>query len=388
MVSPADLADARQRRLIEINALATTRALRAWSQVDYDDLDGSWAALAPQIVGQTAGAQLASARGADSYTAQFAKSYDFDATSSQIIPEAFAGVDGAGRDVEGVLFGAVTTTKQAVGAGLGRAQSLEAGATYLAAIMKTVISDLGRASDITAATGRSYTRYVRVVSPGACSRCAILAGISSYERAFKRHPACKCTTAPVMDGEAAAPKGFHSSPEEYFDSLSDAEQDRVFTKAGAQSIRDGAELQKVVSARRGAKGVGYSSAIGGKSRPGDPRGHFVKTTIGRRPDGSPVQVYTTTEGTTVRGTFGRNQRQSAVTRLSGSRYTSTTRVRLMPESINEIAGNDLALRQAFLRDAGYMTTPRLSATERIAQERADRILVDRATRKFSNFYLG
>jgi len=388
MVSPADLADARQRRLIEINTLATTRALRAWNQVDYDDLNGSWAVLAPQIVQQATGAQVASARGSDSYTSQFAKQYDFDATSSRLVPEAFAGVDGAGRDVEGILFGAVTTTKEAVGAGLGRAQSLEAGANYLATIMKTVIADMGRSADITSATGRSYTHYVRVVSPGACSRCAMLAGISSYGTAFKRHPACKCTTAPVVDGEAKAPAGFHSSPDEYFDSLSDAEQDRVFTRAGAQSIRDGADIHKVVSARRGANGIGYSSSIGGGVKPGDPRGHFVKTTIGYRPNGSPVQVYTTTEGTTVRGEFGRRQSQASLQRLQGSRYRSTSRVRLMPESINEIAGDDLALRQAFLRDAGYMTGSGHTGAEILAQQRADRILVDRATRKFNNFYLG
>lgn len=69
----------------------------------------------------------------------------------------------------------------------------------------------------------------------------------------------------------------------------------------------------------------------------------------------------------------------------------------MPESINEIAGDDLALRQAFLRDAGYIAyTPRVGynvptsqwMADIDAQRRADRTLVDRATRKFDNFYLG
>lgn len=386
MTTIAELADARQQRLIQINDTATNRTLSAWNRIDYDNLDESWADVGAAIVEQVAAAQFASVQGSTRYAANAATVHDFNGDRSTVIPEAFAGVDGVGRDVEGVLYGAVTTTKTAVGAGLGRAQSLETGASYLASIVKTLIADKARSGDMVAATGKGFTHYVRVVNAGACSRCAILAGISSYQKAFKRHPACHCTSAPVVDGDTA---GLFASPEEYFDSLSDAEQERVFTKAGAQSIRDGAEPSKVVSSRRGAKGIGYSNAIGGKRQLGDPRGRFVKTTIGRRPDGTPVQVYTTTEGATVRGEFGRRQSQSATVRLQGSRYRSTARVRLMPESINEIAGDDLALRQAFLRDAGYMTATRGSTgAEILAQQRADRILVDQATRKFNNFYLG
>ena len=370
MTTIAELADARQQRLIQINDTATNRTLSAWNRIDYDNLDESWVDVGAAIVEQVTAAQFASVQGSTRYAANVATVHDFTGDRSMVIPEAFAGVDGVGREVEGVLYGAVTTTKTAVGAGLGRTQSLETGAAYLASIVKTLIADKARSGDMVAATGKGFTHYVRVVNAGACSRCAILAGISSYERAFKRHPACHCTAAPVVDGNTT---GLFSSPEEYFDSLSEAEQERVFTKAGAQSIRDGAEPSKVVSARRGARGIGYSNAIGGTRQLGYPRGRFVKTTIGRRPDGAPVQVCTTSEGTTGRGAFGSRSRG---------------RVRLMPESINEIAGEDLALRQAFLRDAGYMTTPRLTPHALLEQQRADRILVDRATRKFNNFYLG
>lgn len=393
-MSATSVALARQKRLIQVADVARARAIAQWRKVDFANLDASWAAISPTVAADVQRAQMTLAAGADAFTSNMSTQYGFAQVRSAIVPEAFAGVDGQGRDVAGTLLGAVTTTKEAIGSGLGRVQSLEAGASYLAVIMKTLVADLGRAADLTSSTGKGYTHYVRVVGGSACSRCAILAGISSGQDAFLRHVSCQCTAAPVV--EQRAPKGLHASPQDYFHSLSKEEQDQVFTRAGAEAIRSGADITKVVNARRGADGVGYSSAIGGGRRPGDARGVFVKTTIGYRPNGQAVQVYTTTEGTTARGQFGKAQlRTSDIRRAAGARYTSISRVRLMPESIVEIAGSDLQLRQAFLRDAGYIDylPPRgmpvsgwTAAIEE--QKRADRILVDRATAKFANFYLG
>ncbi len=393
-MSAASVAHDRQKRLVQVADVARARAIAQWRKVDFANLDASWAAISPTVAADVQRAQMTIAAGSDAFTSQMSAQYGFAQARSAIVPEAFVGVDGQGRDVAGTLLGAMTTTKEAVGAGLGRVQSLEAGASYLAVIMKTLVADMGRAADLTSSTARGYTHYVRVVGGSACSRCAILAGISSGQDAFERHVSCQCTAAPVDDRRM--PKGLHASANDYFHSLSKDEQDQVFTKAGAEAIRSGADITKVVNARRGANGVGYSSAIGGGRQPGDARGVFVKTTIGYRPNGDPVRVYTTTEGTTARGQFGKAQRRTSdFRRAAGARYTSTSRVRLMPESIVEIAGNDLQLRQAFLRDAGYIDylPPRgmpvsgwTAAIEE--QKRADRILVDRATAKFANFYLG
>lgn len=398
MESVAALAFARQRRLVAVANIARTRALNAWQGMDFQNLDASWERIAPTISQQVSHAQLTMAHASDTYTKQAAKSYDFTPDRSAIVPEAFTGIDDAGREVGGILRGAVTTTKEAVGAGFGSAQSLQAGANYLAAIMKTLIGDLSRSADLVSSAGKGYTHYIRVVGGSGCSRCAILAGISSAEEAFKRHVSCQCCTAPVYTAgkELKAPAGMYSNPQEYFESLSAAEQDRAFTKAGAEAIRSGADVSKVVSARRGAKGIGYYSHEGLATK-GSPRGHFVKTTIGVRPNGTPVRVYTTTEGATVRGQFGKTQRNlSDAQRLAGSRYATTTRVRLMPETIMEIAGNDLQLRQAFLRDAGYleyMPPHGYDAAGKwiheIEQMRlSDRRLVNAATLRYGNFTLG
>lgn len=380
MDSIAALAFARQDRLIQVTDVARNRALLAWRGMDFQNLDASWASIGPQVTQHASSAQLELAKGSDRFTAQVAtRTADFTPTKASIIPEAFAGVDGNGRDVSGILYGAVTTTKEAVGAGLGRVQSLESGATYLAAIFKTVVADLGRSADLVSSAGKSFTHYVRVCNGAACSRCAALSGISSGEEAFLRHVSCQCTAVAVTSySREKLPSGLHADPQSFFEALSAGEQDTVFGKAGAEAIRSGADVTKVVTARRGANGIGYSHRL--PNRPGE---HAVmsKVTVGFRPDGKPVRVYATTEGATRHGVFGK--------------ANAGGRVRLMPESIMEIAGPDLGLRQAFLRDAGYLDyipphgyDSAGKWIQQLNQMRSnDRILVDRATKRYGNFYL-
>jgi hypothetical protein len=376
-MSVASLAESRQNRLIGINDTVTSRALLLWSQMDVARLDESWQTVGPAMVQQVTAAQYTAATGADRFTDGVSSEYDFTIEPSRLVPEAFAGIDGAGRPVEGLLYGAVTTTKEAIGAGLGP-RAFEAGASFLASMVKTAVADLGRSADMVSATGKGYTQYIRVVNPGACSRCAILAGVSDYKRAFKRHPACKCTSVPVVDdGGGGTPKGLFDNPGDYFESLSPAEQERVFTKAGAQAIRDGADPVKVASARRGGTGITTSRGIGRQTVPNSGR-RLEPTTIGYKADGSPIRVHTTSEGTTRRGRFGRAQERLGVDnqRLGGSRYSSTSRVRLMPESIYQVARTPAEAR-VLLRDAGYIETPRLNPTQRIEQAARDRQLADR-----------
>lgn len=387
MLSAAELAHERNARMIAVTDAARGRALRLWSQVDFRNLDQSWSQVGPSITAQAVGAQSVLARGSDSFTNQLSGAYGFSADKSSTIPQSFAGLDGEGRNVAGLMYGSITTTKRTIGAGFGSAESMQAGATYLAAMMKTVISDIARAADKVSAAGKGYTRYVRVVNGSACSRCAILAGISSSENAFLRHVSCQCS-AVAIPHEGKAPKGLHDSPDSLFQSLSVAEQDRIFTKAGAEAIREGSEVTNVVNARRGARGIGYSSHGGTKANTLT-HGVFTKSTIGYRPNGEPIRVYTTLEGATVRGNFGRRNLVNAqAAARAGSRVSSFGRVRLMPESIFEMAGQDTTLRQAFLRDAGYLNPSPGTGAQIVAQQRADRILVDRATLKFSNFTLG
>lgn len=381
MTSASDIADARQAGLIALSDRTTAAGLKLWRGMNFADLDGSWLRIEPELVARVSASQLQAARGADKYTSKVAKADAFAADRSAVVPEAFVGVDRSGRGTGSLLHGAVTTTKEAVGSGLGRVLSFEAGAAYLAAMIKTALADSARSADMVSSAGRGYTRYARVVEPGACGRCVVLAGATQF-RPFKRHPACKCSVMPVGQNGGM-------SPNDAFDRMSSVEQDRAFGKAGAEAIREGADISQVVSSRRG---MGQLQVL-----PDGQWKHMRKTTIGFRPDGTPVQVYATTEGTTVRGRFGRAQADMAATqRLAGARYTSTTRVRLMPETIFQIAGDDTELRRAFLRDAGYLEYRPKNGYDRgnkwiaeiAEQRRQDRIIVNRATLKYGNFTLG
>lgn len=350
-MSVASIALEHQARTIRRSDVAAAAALRLWGRVDVADLDASWDALGPQIVELASAAQVANAKDSNRYTNTVAAEYGVSETD-RIVPEAFSGVDGSGRDLEGLLHGSVTTTKQAIGAGAGAADAFLSGGAYLAAMVKTAMADLGRSSDLSSAAGKGFTRYVRIINPGACSRCAILAGKSEYRVAFKRHPACRCSSAPVLSTGRTAP-GLIDNPEDYFDSLSSAEQDRIFTKGGAEAIRAGADPISVVSSRRG---VSTSKAL-------SPNGiqRLQKTRIGKRSDGSPIFGYVTSEGTTKRGAFRKAS-------------NGVSRTRLMPETIVGMTDN-VALRKTLLRDAGYLDFPASTAPTEIARLRA----IDRNT---------
>lgn len=323
----------------------TSRALRLWGRADVRDLDLWWDILAPDLTRTVQQGQYEAAAQTGRY---------LDRVTNQagpaVVPEAFTGVTIEGRELTPALYGTVTTTKRLIGAGRPPADAFQAGAAFLAVVANTAILDMGRQSDLTGAVGRRSTRYIRVIQPGACSRCAILAGKDSARTAFKRHPRCRCEAMPLIENEGV-PEGFMSSPEEYFASLTSDEQDRVFTKAGAEAIRQGANPIKVVNARRGAYGIGYS---GHYDVPIPVRNRLQPVTIGVRPDGTPLQVYATTEGTTSRGVFGRNEIRLTDQSLRDGRYRRSTTVRLMPEQIAVMAGGDPDRWVELLTRYGYL----------------------------------
>jgi hypothetical protein len=326
---------------------AANVAERAWRQVDADDLDASWARLEPVVLSAASAAVRANANASGRLTDRLAAS---DGLSGDVlVPDAFTGVDGSGRALASLLHGSVTTTKQAIAAGMSIPDALMSGGTYLTLMVKTAVADVERSASMTAAVGKQYTRYVRLVNPGACSRCAILAGSDRFSSNFQRHPACRCSTVPIKDG---VPDGMFGTPGDYFESLSPSEQERVFTKSGAEAIRLGADPIKVVNARRGANRKSMSpGTVISPSR-------IQRSLIGRKPDGTPIYGYVTVEGKSRRGAYGRTQVDLGVktVRKGRDRYRSAVRPRLMPESIIELT-NDPQMRRVLLRDAGYLDPP-------------------------------
>ena len=339
----SDVAYEHQARRIRLAQRTANRVRSVWGQADVSALDAWWDVLAPQVTGVVTAAQVTAARQSAPYLNNVSQVYG-GAQGASLVPEAFGGVMLDGREVGPALFGAVTTTKKAIGAGMSPAAAMQAGMTFLGLLAKSAVTDMGRQADNTLATGRGYTHYVRLVNPGACSRCAILAGSDRFSKPFKRHPACKCTTVPIKDVDDI-PKGMFASPEEYFESLSKAEQDRVFTKSGAYAIRNGADPISVVNARRGA--------LTGGGLDGSPS-RLVKTTIGRKADGSPLQVFLTGEGTTARSAFGRQELALTESYTKVGRYRRTTTARLMPEQIQVMAGGNAERAAELFRKYGYL----------------------------------
>lgn len=130
-----------------------------------------------------------------------------------------------------------------------------------------------------------------------------------------------------------------TDPRKYFDSLTDAEQDRTFTAAGAEAIRLGANPAQVVNARRAAAGLTTAGArVTGPEarilRGGRTRGRLEAQDVYGR------QLLVTSEGVTVHGVAGK--------RL-GARSP-----RLMPESILKIAGDDREEAIRLLKRFGYV----------------------------------
>lgn len=356
-----------QERAIQRSDRAAAIAVRLWRQIDGSDLDTSWEQVGPKVEDATTAAATANVRGAVSLTGRLATADGM--AGDTVRAEAFAGVDGSGQPLGGALRGAVVTTKQAIAAGLSLPEALVAGGSYLTLMVKSVIADIERSGSMTAAVGKGYVRYVRLVNPGACSRCAIQAGSDRFSSNFQRHPACRCSTVPVRGD--AIPDGFIKTPGDYFDSLSLAEQDRVFTQAGAEAIRAGADPTAVVNGRRGAN----RKRMDGVKTYTPSR--IQRSVIGRDKDGQPILGYVTTDGTTRRGVYGRAQERlgSAVARGRG-RYSTVTRPRLMPESIVDLT-DDPDTRRLLLRDAGYMRPdPRMDVRERWAQQQTDKAAAD------------
>lgn len=235
---------------------------------------------------------------------------------------------------------------------LGGAASREVTRWQFDRIVATQLQDVARSMLATSIAARpKIDGYVRQIQPGACSRCAILAGrFYRWNEGFDRHPNCNCEHVGTTR-EAAAELA--QSPQEYFDGLSAEEQDRIFTKAGAEAIRLGADPARVVNVRAGmsrAQPIATNTVQREVFRlevPGAPtytvRNEFSDVVEGsNRLARNPQGLYTTSVGTGQRRTRER---------LNLDPYGG---VRLMPESILEISNGDRERALTMLRDHGYI----------------------------------
>jgi hypothetical protein len=320
MATAEQVATAYQRRQQQISTAATRAAVAVFGRLDEHALSESWAAgVGPSVTAVVERAQLAAAEEAAPYLAVLAAAQGVNASrllGATIVARSLAGIASDGRPLTSLLFLPVLLIKRLLGDGMKLREALAQGRHMVALLAATQVADAGRAAVTVGMVGdRTWTSYVRVVHLPACSRCIVLAGREyAWSTGFLRHPRCDCTMALRVhrsDGTEDGPQPL--SPSSLFQQMTPAEQDKAFGKAGAESIRLGANPGQVVNARRGMQTAG---------------GRLVTTT-----------------GTTTRGTAGRRM---------GAKASRKAAVRPMPEQILRDANGDRDLAIDLLRRFGYL----------------------------------
>lgn len=271
------------KKVQRLQTLAILAARRAWGGVDAGALSVSWQEAIPAVAGAVSSLQVRSADLGASYgAATLAQQGLYVPPESFVDPEAFGGFASDGRSLDGVLYAAVPHTKRLIAGGMAPADAVRQGGKFLEMVSKTQVADAGRAAaGVDTATKRGVG-YVRMLNPPSCSRCSILAGkYYHWNAGFPRHPGCDCvhvqSTQKAVDG--AGSEGLMHDPYEYFESLSAAEQDRLYTKSGAQAIRDGGDIFQVVNSRaRGMKPGGLVTTEGTSKRGNYGRGKAPRLT--------------------------------------------------------------------------------------------------------------
>lgn len=327
MPSVQQVSTAHYRRQQLLARRAAARLAKLWRRVDRGNITASWHQLLGEALAVVSGAQAIAAASSGSYVDDALEAQGFTAdTDGRIAPARFAGVASDGRDLVSLLEQPAIRALTAVKAGATPARAMTAGLLSLDVITRTQIADAGRVADGVAIAARpEVAGYTRILVGKSCSRCVVLAGTwYRWNAGFKRHPGCDCRHVPT---EADMSGDVRTGPRAYFESLTAAEQDETFGKAGAEAIRDGADLSQVVNARRGMQ---------------------TASVFGR-------DVLVTTEGTTTRGLAGQRlgARQDGRKR-DGGRYRSAVRVRLMPEQIYLEANGDRAEAIRLLKLHGFV----------------------------------
>lgn len=261
-----DAAKAHYRRMQALQVVTLTAAARAWGRVDSEHLRESWAEAAAEFQPVLESAQVRAAAFGASYGAMtlVQSSGEYRPPAQFVDPRAFAQVASGSLPLPAALASPVYATLTRISEGLPVAQALKVGKSRLDRLVRTQVADAGRLAAGVDAASRAGVGYIRMLNPPSCSRCVVMAGRRyRWNQGFLRHPSCDCVhvqaTTKMLSGAEA--EGLLFDQRAYFESLSEAEQDRIFTRAGAQAIRDGADMNRVVNARRGMTTPGQHKTV-------------------------------------------------------------------------------------------------------------------------------
>jgi hypothetical protein len=204
--------------------------------------------------------------------------------------------------------------------GVAPSEARTMGLARLLRYVATETADAGRLATTAAAVFEPHVAgYERVVHLPACGRCIQLAGrLYRHSTGFLRHPNCDCTMHPVTRNQWRTGRPTNT-PRALFNRMTTAQQDKAFGKDAATAIRAGADISRVVNARR----HGAVSTAGGHEY--------------------------THEATTVRGVGG----QLGDLAKRGRRYRTTGTARPTPAQLVNTARDEAELRE-LLHRFGYL----------------------------------
>lgn len=352
-MSVAEVAADYQSRQISLAARTASTVVGLWRTVNPASMSVGWALVAFQAAALVKRAQFVMAANVDPYMESIADAFGaVSVTEAGLQPLGFAaGLTSEGGPMGGLLLTGPISAKRAIASGLSPAAAMDSGAAALRTVVESQVAGVSAAASqvsmfmrdapappslepFKGPGGHTYVKgsdglvkpyfrpqsYVRMVQPGACSRCVILAG-KYYHKAtpFLRHPRCHCTVIPVDENVDDYPL---TDPKAYYDSLSPTERVKTFGKAGADAIDAGADMSQVVNTRKGM----YVTKGG---------------------------LQATREGTTKRGLYGATQR-SFTKEGATSKYSRTIQARLMPEEIFRLAGGNRDEAIRLLRQYSYI----------------------------------
>ena len=220
------------------------RLWSVWWGLSWASLQDEFVSAVPELVAVVAAAQMESAAIGAAFVNDQAPGRDVT-----VKPAAFAQSASDGRPMVSLLSQALVAAFAAARGGAVVGAAMQVGADSLDRIATTQLWDAERAAEqVTMAAHLRVRGWRRSVEPGACGRCIVLAGrVYRWSEGFDRHPRCRCSHSPVTSD--ADPEG--PTPQELFDRMPKAQQDRAFTVDGAEAIRRGADPAKVINARRG-----------------------------------------------------------------------------------------------------------------------------------------
>lgn len=259
-------ASAHKQDTARLSSAAFERAGTAWSRVNPGSIVSSWQTLMPGAIAAVMIAQSETITKNEQYIDFAFNDQNIDGLDGTLRPGSIVGtMPATGATLDAALAGVAFHTLDHIGRGYSTKEAMDGGMLELSQLVQYAVADTSRAaSAVRIGTAQQTVGYTRVVSAGCCARCAVLAGrYYRWNAGFARHPNCLCLHFPATSSVASETA---TDPHAAFGALSPSEQDRIYTKAGAEAIRNGADMNQVVNSRRGMSTSGRFTSEGSTRR--------------------------------------------------------------------------------------------------------------------------